>query len=137
MPVLPSPRILQSRLVGIEESGGRGVAAPKDTPATGGNKISARPERVEGFQRKSGLIHRRYGSTGFVHPEHDEGLNERMKAFSVSRRRYGSTSSPRTAWRIIYPSPDVELWITGTKSRFIGASFVPHEFSMTICQMSF
>jgi len=33
-------------------------------------KISARPERVEGFRRKSGLI----------------------------RRRYGSTSSPRTAW---------------------------------------
>jgi len=112
----------ESRLVGTEESGGRGVAAPKDTPATGGNKISARPERVEGFQRKSGLIHRRYGSTGFVHPEHDEGLNERMKAFSVSRRRYGSTSSPRTAWRIIYPSPD--------------ASFVPHELRMTIGSLS-
>ena len=88
---------------------GAGRTGTEVSTATGGNKISARPERVEGFQRKSGLIHRRYGSTGFVHPEHDEGLNERMKAFSVSRRRYGSTSSPRTAWRIIYPSPATVL----------------------------
>ena len=32
-----------------------------------------------------------------VRPERVEGLNERMKAFLIYRRRYGSTGSPRTA----------------------------------------
>jgi hypothetical protein len=29
------------------------------------------------------------------------------------------------------PTPDVEFQLAGTKSRFIGTSFVHHEFSMT------
>ena len=33
-----------------------------------------------------------------VRPELVEGLNERMKAFLIYRRRYGSTGSPRTAY---------------------------------------
>jgi len=30
------------------------------------------------------------------------------------------------------PTPDIEFSLGETKSRLIGASFVPHEFSMTI-----